>query len=106
MIPGTKPDAAKHGRTYEPTVTIGNTVFDVYTNPGESFSRVLCGCCNVGSIGHNRWGWEYRVDGQRNWQCHPQTLNADRDATIDALYAEYNAAQACPGVGGRPPEPA
>ena len=67
-------------------------MLDVFTDPGESFSRVLCGPCNVGSIGHNRWGWEYRVDGQRSWQYHPQTLNADR-ATIEALYAEYNAAR-------------
>jgi hypothetical protein len=75
-------------RTYE-NLTIGDHDLRIVNEPGESFGRVHLGCCYIGSIGSNSFGWEYRTAGQRNWYAHPQTLNAGRDATIAAMLDDY-----------------
>jgi len=77
-------------RTYE-NLTIDEHDLCIVNEPGESFGRVHDGCCYIGSIAHNSFGWEYRTAGQRNWYAHPQTLNADRDATVAAMLDEYAA---------------
>jgi hypothetical protein len=76
-------------RTYENIGTIDDHDLRLVNESGESFSRVYDGCCYIGSIARNSFGWEYRTAGQRNWYAHPQTLNADRGATIGAMLADY-----------------